>query len=787
MTALDRKLLRDLWNLRGQGLAISLVLACGIATFVMSLSMRVSLVETLSAYYDRYRFAEVFARVKRAPNPVAERIAEIPGVAVVSTRVVVEVNLDVHGLREPAVGRIISLPDRGEPLLNNVYLRKGRMPEPGHDGEVLIDEDFATKHQLGPGKEVVAVINGRKQALRIVGLALSPEYVFPIREGEVLPDTKRFGIFWMRYQELASAYNLFGAFNDIAMTLAPGANEDEVRRRLDDLIEPYGGLGSYGRADQLSNRFIQNEITQLRGTAIIVPAIFLGVAGFLLNVVLTRIIQTQREQIAALKAFGYSRWEVGWHYLKFVMVLVLIGVALGTVFGLWLGQNLTAMYALFFHFPYFFFTIDRTVIPVAIGVGLLAGALGTFGAVLAAVRLPPAEAMRPEPPAKYSVSLVENLGLRRFLSPTLRMILRNLSRQPIKTALAIFGITLATMVIILGNFGEDMINKLLDEQFVRSQRQDMTVTFVEPVPMKGLHELEHLPGVQHAEPVRITPVRMRSGSIERRLAITGLEQERELFQLLDREGQLVVIPDEGLMISEALARVLHVQPGDRVQAEVLEGSRPTRDVVVAGTIRDYTGVAAYMSRSALHRLLQEGDRVSMAYLRVDPLYLDELYHELKNTPLVASVVVKKAARTSFLETVGETMTKMRFFNLFFAVVIAAGVVYNSARISLSERSRELATLRVLGFTRLEISMILLGELAVLVLSAIPLGILLGHGFVQIISEAMATEDQRFPAYVSTATDSLAASVVLIAAIVSGLIVRRMLDRLDLVSVLKSRE
>lgn len=787
MTALNRKLLRDLWNMRGQAVAISLVLACGIAAFVMSLSMRVSLVETLASYYDRYRFAEVFANVKRAPNPVAERIADIPGVAVVSTRVVVGVNLDIRGLREPAVGRIISLPDRGPPLLNDVFLRKGRRPQSGHDGEVLIDEEFALKHKFDIGDTITAVINGRKQGLRIVGMALSPEYVFPIREGEVLPDTKRFGIFWMGYQELASAYNLFGAFNDVALKLEPGANEQEVRRQLDELVREYGGFGSYGRKEHLSNRFLENEIAQLKGTAVIVPAIFLGVAGFLLNVVLTRLIQTQREQIAALKAFGYTAWEVGWHYLKFVFVLVGVGVLLGTLFGLWMGQEVTKMYALFFHFPYFHFMVDSTVLPIAVGVGLLAGTLGAAGAVLAAVRLPPAEAMRPEPPAKYSISLIERLGLRRFLSPTLRMILRNLARQPVKTALAIFGVTLATSLIVLGNFGEDMIGKLLDEQFNRAQRQDMTVSFVEPASPSGLSELKHLPGVLHAEPVRIAPVRLVSGTVARRLAITGVEPDRTLFALLDRDGNDVPVPEEGVLLSEALAQLLNVKPGETVQAEIQEGHRPVRDLVVAGTIKDYTGMAAYMNRQALHRLLREGDCVSLAYLAVDGRYQDELYHRLKRTPRVASVVVKTAAIQSFNETVGENMAKMRFFNLFFAVVIAGGVVYNSARISLSERSRELATLRVLGFTRLEISMILLGELAVLVLTAIPLGLLLGNGFVQFMVVAMATEDQRFPAYVSSWTNSLAASVILAAAVVSGLIVRRALDRLDLVAVLKSRE
>jgi putative ABC transport system permease protein len=325
MRALDRKLVRDLWQMKGQAVAIGLVIASGVAVFVMSLCTLGTLRKTQEAYYERYRFADVFAHLKRAPNSLAERIAELPGVARVQTRVVVNVTLDVEGMAEPAVGRLVSVPDRQAPGLNGLYLRSGRYVEPGRDGEVLVSEGFATAHCLRPGDRVLAVINGRRQQLRIVGVALSPEYVYQIREGDVLPDDRRYGVFWMGDTELASAFDMRGAFNDVALTLGPGASEPEVLRRLDRLTEAYGGLGAFGRADQPSHKFVSNEINKLRGMAMVVPAIFLSVAAFLLNVVLSRLIGTQREQIAALKAFGYTRWEVALHYLKLVLLIVTAG------------------------------------------------------------------------------------------------------------------------------------------------------------------------------------------------------------------------------------------------------------------------------------------------------------------------------------------------------------------------------------------------------------------------------------------------------------------------------
>jgi putative ABC transport system permease protein len=787
MRALDRKLLRDLWQMKGQVIAIVLVLACGVSAFVMSLALRASLQITKDSYYERYRFADVFTSLKRAPAPLAARIAEIPGVAQVQTRIVVDVTLDVRGLPEPAIGRLISIPEQPPPILDDIYLRSGRYIEPGRTGEVLIHEAFAKSHHLLPGDSVKAVINGRLQELRIVGVALAPEYVFLLRGGELAPDSKRFGVFWMGETELAGAYDMRGAFNDVALKLAQGASEQEVIRRLDRLTEPYGGLGAYGRDDQMSNRFVSNEIKQLGSVALITPILFLGVAAFLLNVVLNRMISTQREQIAALKAFGYTHWEVGAHYFKFVLVLVGVGATLGTLAGIGLGARIVELYTKFFHFPILIFQMDRSVLPIAIGISLLAATLGTIGAVRRAVKLPPAEAMRPEPPARYNVTLLERIGLQRILPPPVRMILRHLARQPVKTFFAILGISTAVGILVIGNFVVDAIEGVVDHQYFMVQQYDMAVTFVEPISIRALNEIEHMPGVLHGEPFRSVPARVHAEHRMRRLGIMGLNSERALFRIMDEHGRPVELPEEGMLLSHKLGEVLGVRIGDDLDLEVLEGQRPRRSVPVAGFIDEYMGLSAYMTRPALHRLMREDDQVSGVHLAIDPLYQDELYYKLKATPKVASVMVKQAALTSFRETIAENIMTIRAFYAVFGIIIAVGIVYNSARISLSERSRDLATLRVLGFTRFEISVILLGELAVLVTAALLPGLVIGNRFAWLITQSADTEDMRFPLLIQPSTYALAALIVVVAAAVSGLIVRRQLDRLDLVAVLKSRE
>jgi len=787
MRALDRKLLRDVWEIKEQALAIALVIACGVATFVMSLSTLASLALTQETYYDRYRFAQVFASLKRAPDSLAARIADIPGVARIQTRVVRDVTLDVVGLSEPAIGRLVSIPESSRPKLNDVYLRRGRYIEPGHSEEVLASEGFADAHGFKPGDHISAVINGRLKQLKIVGVALSPEYIYQIRPGDIFPDDRRFGILWMGEKSLAAAFDMEGAFNDVCLTLMPGAVEAEVIRRLDLLTEPYGGLGAFGRHDQVSHRFVSDELKQLGSMAIIAPTIFLGVAAFLLNVVVARIVNSQREQIAVLKAFGYTHLNVGVHYLKMVLAIVLVGALLGTGFGTWLGRGLTVMYTRFYRFPLLKFQLGADVVVWALLVSGGAAVIGTLSAVARAVRLPPAEAMRPEPPKSYKPTIIERLGLSALLSQSNRMVLRHLEREPWKAFLSTFGVALAVAVLILGSFSVDALDYILDVQFEFAQRQDVNISFVEPRSERALYELERLPGVIRCEGFRAVPVRLRHENYSRRLAIMGLQPDAQLQRLINDQIEPVTLPAQGLVLAAKLAELLHVRPGDLVRIEVLEGERPVRYVPVAALVNEFIGAGAYMRVDALNRLLREGPTVSGGFVSADTNLTAQLYDTLKHTPGVSSVTVRKAAIRSFQDTLAENMLRMRTFNVMFAVIIAFGVVYNNARIAFAERSRELASLRVMGFTRGEISAILLGELAVIVVAAIPIGLLLGFGFAALASASLDTDLYRIPLVVEPRTYAFAVIVVLLSALLSGLVVRRKLDHLDLVSVLKSRE
>ncbi len=787
ISALNRKLVRDLLAMKGQALAIAMVVAAGVSMYVMYLANFESLQSTRAAYYDRQRFADVFASLKRAPQRVADEIAALPGVSAMETRVVASVTLDLEQLDEPASGRLVSIPADRRPSVNDLFVRRGRWIEPGRPDEVLASEGFVTAHGLNPGDTVPAVINGRLRHLTIVGVALSPEYIYSIRPGELVPDDKRFGIFWMERRALGAAFDMEGGFNDVALKLSPGISPDETIARLDQILEPYGGLGAIPRALQLSHWTVENELAQLQSFGFMLPLVFLLVAAFILNVALSRALSLQRAQIAALKALGYTNLSIGWHYLKWGLVIGALGVVIGVAAGAWLGHVIIRLYNEFFRFPVLLFRVPFDVVFSATALTFGAAGAGAFSAVRRAVRVPPAEAMRPEAPARYRRSLLETGFIARHLGAAGRMVVRNVTRHPMRASASVFGIGFAVAILMIGFVFAGAIEKLIDIQFWIAERQDVTISFVEPRSGAARHALARMPGVIAVEPQRVVPVRVRANHRERYLSITGMPVNPRFKRIVAMDGRAVPMPASGVVLSQILANVLNVSPGDTITIEVLEGARPVGDVLVASLVDDIMGLSMYMNLDALHRLMREGEVASGALLLIDPDQEAALSSALKATPIVAGAGFKRAVLQSFRDTMAANMNLSIFINLVFAGVIAFGVVYNAARVSLSERSRELASLRVLGFTRAEISLILLGELALLTLAALPVGAALGYGLAFVIVQSLESEVYRFPLYVSRQAVAWSFLGIIGAAFISALLVRRTLDTLDLVGVLKVRE
>lgn len=783
MAALDRKLLRDAWHWRGQLAACALVVACGVAAFVALFGAYRSLLEARDEYYERYRYADVFVHLKRAPRAELDELSRLPGVAALVPRVLVEARLIVPGLAEPARARLISLGSTQS--LNRLHLTAGRWPQLDRPDEAIASEAFMRAHGFAPGVRVEVVIRGRLVSLQIVGAAISPEFIYEVGPAQILPDNRRYGVFWMNDKALAAAFDMEGSFNDLVLRLAPGGSEAAVIAALDARLARWGALGASGRDEQVSHRFISDEIAQNRVSATLVPAIFLAVAAFLLHTVLARLIQMQRPEIGLLKAFGYSGRAIAWHYAKLALGVAMGGAVIGLALGGVLAQGLLDLYADYYRFPRF--PVSGLIVAAAYAAALALGAalIGALGAAVQGSRLAPATAMRPPTPPAYAHSRLGSLLGR--ASPATRMTWRQLVRRPVRALLALSGIAVAAGLIVLGGYFRDAFETTLSVQFELAQREDLQVILDEARSPRVTAQVAAWPGVLRVEGERGVPVRVRAGHRSRLIELQGLADDHALLQIVALDGTRHALPGEGLLMSRRLAQALAVEPGDPVVVEALEGERGQQSWRVAGLVDDALGLNAYVPRSRLGALTGDGDRVNRLRLRTDALARADLMAKLERQPAVAGVVAREHLVQAFRELLARNLLLITAINLGFACVIAAGLVYNGARIALSERGNELATLRVLGYTRSEAARLLLREQTWLTVAGVPIGVLAGALAAWYFSLRLSTELYRLPFTLSVASIALAAGVVLAAAAASGWGVARRVAALDLVAALKTRE
>lgn len=789
--ALTRKLLRDVRQRLGQALAIAVVLAAGVATFVMSLSMLDSLAATLEAYYARSRFAHVFASLERAPGAIADRLNDIDGVSVVQERIVQGVLLDMPGLETPALARVVSLPESPTEGLNLVHVRQGRWPAPAMpNSEVLVSEKFAREHRLRPGSSISAILNGRLQILRVSGLALSPEYIYLIAPGSVLPENERFGVLWMPHLDAQAAFDMRGAFNDVVVRLAPGAHERDVIDQVDRVLDPYGSLGAFGREHQPSHQFVDNELRELRGMAVFVPVIFLGVAAFLMHVVFSRFVTAQRQQAATLKALGYPTRAVAGHYVAFALTISIAGAALGVGLGAWMGRGMTALYAEYFNFPHFGYRLRSSIAVVAVVVGLLASLVGVLPALRGILRLPPAEAMRPPSPPTYRAGPLTHPRLRRLwarlLGPGSRMVARSMRHRPLKTALTLLTLALATSILVVAHTTMDAVDFMIETTFHHAQRYDLDVALHDHADIRARAEVAALPGVRAVDAYRAVPVRIPHAN--ERTVVRALQSDDGLLRLIDIDGRHVRLPTgPGVVVASSLAQRLGAVPGDMLRLEVLTGRRAAIDLPIAGLTIDASGTAIYARLEDFTHAIGEPNTLGGLYIQCEPGHRSPVAARLRESPGVAAVNDKASTLRSFQETVARSMGIVQGVIALLAGAIAVGVVYNTASVSLAERTRDLATMRVIGFTRREVALVQLGELVLLLLASLPIGLLLGVGLSYAVHRGTQSDLFRMPFILRSGTLAWSALGVLAAGLACAAVVAARMQTMDHMDALKAMD
>lgn len=785
VSRLDRKLLRDMRRLWPQLLAVVLVLSAGLSTLVMAGGLIKSLQTARDRFYANQRFADVAASCVRAPLAVASAIAALPGVGAVEPRVVGLAALTLPGRSGVFSARVVSLPDRGRPGVNDVALAAGRLPEAGAAREALVSSAFAQANGLVPGTMMSALIRGQRETLTVVGIADSPEFVFFAPPGEIFPQMDRFGVIWIGRESLARALDLDGAFNDLAVRLSDPRKERAVIAAIDERLLAYGGQGAIGRDLMMSDRFIREELKQLATMAAFLPAIFLIVAGFLVNVTLTRLVAAERATIGLLKSLGFGGGAIAWHYAKLCLSVALIGACGAVGLGVFMGAGMADIYAQVYRFPDFAFAPTLSSAATTAAVAIASCAVGAANAVWRAGALPPAVALAPPAPVSFRAAAGLDRAVNR-LDPQTRIIARRIVRFPLRAGATSLGVALALALLVAATTFPASVREMVRVNFDLVNRQSATFTFAEARAFEAMGAVAALPGVQAVEPVRIHNAVFSFAGRREREALLGLASTPRLNRLLDAELRPLSVRSDGLTLSRRLADKLGAELGDRVRVETTDGRRLAQDLPVIAIADTRVGGSAYMEIEAMGRAFGEPRRISAVHALIDPSSREALDRVVRETPQIVATSYTADARLSQTALFEQGVGLMALMFNAFAALMAAGVAYAAGRVTLAEQARDLATLRVLGFTRLECSLVLLGEMAILTLIAAPLGLVLGWGLAYALMQAFATDLITLRLVVDPHAYAGAAAFVISAVVAASLIVRIGIDRLSMTETLKER-
>lgn len=786
MRSLNKKLLRDLSSLKVQGITLSFLLMSGVSLLVASWSAYNSLSRAQREYYEGYGFADVFAELKSAPESRISRLSRIEGVERAEGRIVQTGLVKLETQTEPAVGRFISLPEDQRLGLNRVHLREGRLPAADSImPEIVVHAAFAGAHGLRSGSRLKVQLLGKEVDLLVSGIGISPETIYAIGPASPLPDDKHFGVFWLERSVFGRMVDMSGAFNSVVATLRPGADSRSVVSAINRELEQFGSRGAIGRDRQLSHSFISDEIAQQKSTAIFAPTVFLGVAAFLINIVVSRLVAIQRQQIAMLKAVGFFDREIIWHYVQLVSWLSILGIIPGILLGALLGQWMADLYRSYYHFPSLDFSLNIGSVLMGVLAGLIPALAGAFSSIRKAVTLPPAEAMRAPSPPKFAQAFSFRGGISSRIGPRGRIVIRNAILRRSRLLMTVLGITLAISLVVLSGFWRDSVNLLMVTQFQVVQREDISIDLLRPRPTSVIREISQLDGVIAVEGMRMLPARIRFQQHSREVAIAGRTENTNMRKYADGSLRSIELPTEGLLMSRYFANNWGVKAGDQIHVESLEGNPRPRKFTVFGFTDDVLGQSIIMRADSMWKWLDESSSYNLALLQVDATRLESLYVRLKQHPEIAAVSVKTVMYRSLLKTFGNMINNSVLILMTFSTLIAIGIIYNGARVNFSERSRELASMQVFGFSLRETYFIFIGEAAFyLLLSLVPgcfVGWLLSRASVDLLN----TEVFNFPVHITLATYAMAVVTVLLAFGVSAAIAWRMLRKLDIVESLKT--
>ncbi|AGA70743.1 ABC-type transport system, involved in lipoprotein release, permease component [Desulfitobacterium dichloroeliminans LMG P-21439] len=749
MVVLRKKLIREIKANLGVYLACIVVIMIGLLTYT-SMSIAVENLERAqNHFYAETHFADGFIKVNGYPEGKVTNLANLEGIDRVEGRIVKDARLFSEETEGNRYLRLVSMNFTNGPDLNQAQLFSGQWPEEGKM-EILVDPKFIAANSLALGDTLTLILEGKRSSFTVVGTAQSPEFIYAMRSAqELYPDPATFGIAYVPQSSLSAIVKEAGQVNDIAFTLEPGASFEDSKLLLEKSLKPYGLQSIFPRKDQTSHAILESELSSLRSTAKALPLVFLAVASIILYTMLRRLIEQQRMNIGNLKAFGFTNREIILHYLSYPLFIGGVGGLLGGLAGIALSFPLITLYEEFFALPGLESHFSWKYLFLGLALSLVFSLLSGLKSSLDILRLEPAEAMRPAAPRDSGKTPIERFTwLWNNLTSQSQMGIRNVFRSPMRSIFTVVGMAVIFSLMAVSWSMDNMIDKLTTFQFQQVQTYDVKVSLNRPESSRSLqYALAHEPGVTHLEPLLEIPATLQNQWYKKEVAVLGINQDSTLYNVLNQKGEKVPIPQDGILLSERLARLLQVQVGDAIQVESplrrQINSDQKEQLIVRGVIPQYVGLNAFMEIGALADLLQQGDIATSMLIQMDAQEVSALKSRYRDAERVGNIESSQESAAKIEELMGSYG-----FTIYFLAVIAGfagfALIYNSSIISLSERQRELASLRVLGLTAKEALQVITSEQWLLTLFGVLLGIPLSFGLLEAMAQSMSTDLYSIP-------------------------------------------
>ncbi|MDA8234653.1 MAG: FtsX-like permease family protein [Clostridia bacterium] len=784
---LKRKLWRDIKGNYGAYVACISVLVIGMMLYV-SLSLTLDSMNTsIEDYYRKHDFAQGFARIVKGSAGLTEDLARVKGINQVMGRVVQDVMVYRPEGEDTTTVRLVSFSGPDQPL-NRFRLEGGRIPVAG-EKEIMVSPAFLAANKLQFGDMIPLIIKGREVKFRVTGAAISPEYIYEIPNGLTLaPDPKAFGVGFVPYSTVAPLLEMDGQINDLTFTLEDGNDFRRVEQPVTRVLEHYGLSQLNARKDQLSHSMLEQEMVGLKASASTTPVIFLLVAAGILYIMLRRMVEQQRGQIGILKAFGFNNREIIGHYLGYALLIGGLGGLLGGLAGSWMSYAFAKLYQQFYNIPdlkgQFSLTYLVVGLLLSLGFSVIAGYQGCKGVLV----LSPAEAMRPPAPKAAGRTWLEKIqGFWEMLNTQGKMAVRNVFRNKQRSILTVIGIACAFSIMVSSRAMFDTTYFLINFQYDQVEKYDLKISLQQYVDKtQGITAGKHLEGVREAEAILEVPVTISHKWLEKDTAVIGLSKESKLYRLLNQNGEPVAVPDSGLVISNQLAKILNVKPGDMVTVKPFLGDRKERLVTVRKVVPQYVGLGAYMEIDALSKVLQAPPVTSAILLKLDQDKVAEVRKYLQGGQNVLGIFDKTKMKAQF-EQLMESTSASQAIMLSFSFITGFAIVYNVNLIALSERERELATLMVLGMTEREIGRILVIEQGILSFVGVLLGIPLSYGMLSAIADKMATDIFNMPVIMEPGSLALGFVGAVLFLLAAQWKTKGKISQLSMLDVLKQQE